>query len=82
MGLSDETRSEIFVRKFSESLSLGFGKGVDLSQRKWSAFFEIDVQVVWSMRGEGVSSVLAENVGEFVILFWDVGKVRRGINGA
>jgi hypothetical protein len=80
--LSDETRSEIFVKKFSESLMLSFGKGVDLSRRKWSAFFEIDMQVVWSMRGEGVGSVLAEHIGEFVILFRDVGKVRGGIDGA
>jgi hypothetical protein len=80
--LSDKPRSEIFIKKFSESLSLGFGKGVDLSWRKRSAFFEIDVQVVWSMWGKGVGSVLAENVGKFVILFWDVGKVHGGINGA
>jgi len=41
-----------------------------------NTFFQIDLEVIKIMRGEYFSFGFAENIGKFVILGRDIGKVR------
>ena len=41
-----------------------------------STLFQIDFEVIRTMRRENFSSCLAENVGKFVILGRDIGEIR------
>ena len=41
-----------------------------------STIFQIDFEVIRTMRRENFSSCLAENVGKFVILGRDIGEIR------
>ena len=41
-----------------------------------STIFQIDFEVIRTMRRENFSSYLAENVGKFVILRRDIGEIR------
>jgi len=41
-----------------------------------STFFQIDFEVIRTMRSKNFSFSFAENVGKFVILGRDIGKIR------
>ena len=41
-----------------------------------SIFFQIDFEIIRSMRSKNFSFSFAENIGEFIILRRDIGKIR------
>jgi len=72
----DETRVEIFLNEFLQSLLFGHQKRVYGANQRLSTFFQINFEVIRMMRSKNFSFSFAENVGKFVILRRDVGQVR------
>ena len=46
------------------------------ANQRLSTFFQIDFEVIRTMRRENFSFSFAENIGKFIILERDIGKVR------
>jgi len=72
----NETCVEVFLNEFLESLLFGCQKRVYRANRRLSTFFQIDFEVIRTMRSENFSFSFAENISEFMILRRDIGKVR------
>jgi len=72
----DETHIEVFLNKFLKSLLFGCQKRVYGANWRLSTFFQIDLEVIRIMRSEDFGFSFAENIGKFVILRRDIGKVR------
>jgi len=53
-----------------------YQKRVYGANQRLSTFFQIDFEVIKTMRSKDFSFSFAENVGKFVILRRDIGKVR------
>jgi len=51
-------------------------KRVYRANQKLSTFFQIDLEIIRTMRGKYFSFDFAENVSRFIILRRDIGKVR------
>jgi len=72
----DKTHIEVFLNEFPESLLSKCQKRVYGANWRLSTFFQIDFEVIRMMRSKNFSFSFAENIGEFVILRRDIGKVR------
>ena len=46
------------------------------ANQRLSTFFQIDFEVIMTMRSKDFSFIFAENVSKFVILRRDIGKIR------
>jgi len=72
----DETRVKIFLNEFLQSLLFRCQKRVYRTNRRLSTLFQIDFEVIRTMRREDSSFSFAENVSKFVILGRDIGEIR------
>ena len=72
----DETCIEVFLNKFLKSLLFGCQKRVYRTNWRLSILFQIDFEIIRIIRSKNFSFSFAENVGEFMILERDIGKVR------
>ena len=75
-GWSDKTHVEIFLNEFLQSLLFRCWKRVYRTNLRLSTLFQIDSEVIGTMRGENSSFSFAENVSKFVILRRDIGEIR------
>ena len=73
---SDETHVEVFLNEFLKSFLFRCWKRVYRANWRLSTFFQIDLEVIRTMRSENLSFSFAENIGKFVIFGRDIGKVR------
>jgi len=71
----NETYIEVFLNEFLQSLLFGCQKRVYKANWRLSTF-QIDFKVIRTMRSKDFSFSFAENVGKFIILRRDIGKVR------
>jgi len=53
-----------------------YQKRVYWANQRLSTFFQIDFEVIRTMRSENFSFSFAKNISEFIILGRDIGKVR------
>ena len=72
----DETYIEVFLNEFLESLLFRYQKRVYEANRRFSTFFQIDFEVIRTMRSKNFSFSFAENVGKFTIFRRDIGEIR------
>ena len=75
-GWLDKIRIEIFLNEFLKSLLFRYWKRVYRANWRLSTLFQIDFEIIRTMRRECFSFSLAENVSKFVILRRDIGKIR------
>ena len=75
-GWLDKIRIEIFLNEFLKSLLFRYWKRVYRANWRLSTLFQIDFEVIRTMRRENFSFSFAENVGKFVILGRDIGEIR------
>ena len=75
-GWSDKTHSKIFLNEFLQSLLFRCWKRVYRANRRLSILFQIDFEVIRTMRRENFSFRFAENISKFVILGRDIGEIR------
>ena len=73
---SDEICIKIFLNEFLQSLLFRCQKRVYKANRRLSIFFQIDFKVIEMMRSKNFNFSFAENIGKFVILRRNIGKVR------
>ena len=72
----DEIYIEVFLNKFLQSLLFGCRKRVYGATQRLSIFFQINFEVIGTMRSENFSFSFAKNINEFMILRRDIRKVR------
>ena len=72
----DETHLEVLFNEFFESLLFRYQKKVYGANQRLSIFFQIDFEVIKTIRSKKFSFNFAENIGKFMILRRDIGKVR------
>ena len=72
----NESCVEVFLNEFLESLLFSCQKRVYRANQRLSTLFQIDFEIIRTMRSENFSFIFAENVSEFMILRRDIGKVR------
>ena len=75
-GWSDETHVEIFLNEFLESFLFRCWKRVYRANQRLSTLFQINFEVIGTMRRKSFSFSLAENISKFVILRRDIGEIR------
>ena len=75
-GWSDKTRGKIFLNEFLQSLLFRCWKRVYRANQRLSTLFQIDFEVIRTMRRESFSFSFAENISKFVILGRDIGEIR------
>ena len=75
-GWLDEIYIEVFLNEFLESLLFRYQKRVYEANQRLSTFFQINFEVIRTMRSEDFNFSFAENIGKFMILRRDIGKVR------
>jgi len=66
---------EVFLNEFLKSLLFRYQKRVYRANQRLSTF-QIDFEVIRMMRSKDFSFSFAENIGKFMILRRDIGKVR------
>ena len=49
-GGSDEPIGQMLIEEFSESMEFQLGEGADWPRRWGLPFFELDMEIVWSMQ--------------------------------
>jgi len=54
----------------------GCQKRVYRANQRLSTFFQIDFEIIRTIRSENFSFSFAENIGKFIILRRDIGKIR------
>jgi len=72
----NKSHIKIFLNEFLQSLLFRCQKKVYRANWRLSTFFQVDLEVIKTMRSENFSLGFAENVGKFMILGGDIGKVR------
>src|ERR1700728_503391 len=72
---ADESNADVLVYELAESSELGLTEGIHGTNRRRSSFFQIDLEIIRSMRGQSVSFGFTEDIGEVMILFGNVGEV-------
>jgi len=72
----NKTCVEIFLNEFLQNLLFKYQKRVYRANWRLSTFFQIEFEVIRTMRSEDFSLNFAKNVGKFIILRRDIGKVR------
>ena len=71
----DCTRLEVFVEILTESSEFSRGQGIDGTQWWQFTVFQLYTEVVRPVFRQSVSAAFAENVGEVVVMLWNVRKV-------
>ena len=71
----DHTRLEVFVKILTESSEFGRGQGIDGTQWWQFTVFQLYTEVERPVFRQSVSAAFAENVGEVVVMLWNVRKV-------
>jgi len=51
-------------------------KSIYKANQRLNTFFQIDFEVIRTMRSKNISFSFAKNIGKFVILRRDIGKIR------
>ena len=74
-GLPDESRVEVFVKKFAKGLLLECGERIDRTRRDFHTFLEFNLEIVRAMRSERVGLGVAEYFSKFVVFGGDRGEV-------
>ena len=72
---ADHTRLEVFVEILMESSEFGRGQGIDGTQWWQFTVFQLYTEVVRLVFRQSVSAAFAENVGEVMVMLWNVRKV-------
>ena len=72
----DEIHIEVFFNEFLESFLFRCQKRVYRGNQMLSIFFQIDLEVIRTMRSKDFSFSFAENISEFIILRRNIRKVR------
>ena len=72
----DEIHIEVFLNEFLENFLFRCQKRVYRANQRLSTFFQIDFEIIRTMRSKDFNFSFAENVSEFMILGRDIGKVR------
>ena len=75
-GWSDEICIEVFLNKFLQSFLFRCWKRVYCANQRLSTLFQIDFEVIRTIRSKDFSFSFVENIGKFMILRRDIGKVR------
>ena len=75
-GWLDKTCVEIFLNEFLQSLLFRYWQRVYRANRRLSILFQIDFEVIGTMRRESFSFSFAENIGKFMILRRNIGEIR------
>ena len=75
-GWLDETRVKIFLNEFLQSLLFRCWKKVYRANQSLSTLFQIDFEIIRTMRRESFSFCLAKNVGKFMIFRRNIGEIR------
>ena len=76
-GLADESSGEVFFDEFAESLKLDGRKGIDGARRRSGVSFEIDIEVIGTVRRKSIGFGVTEDISELVVLRRNRGKVGR-----
>ena len=74
-GWSDEICVEIFLNEFLQSFLFRCWQRVYKANQRLRTLFQIDFEVIGTMRRENFSFSLAENIGEFMIFRRDIGEI-------
>ena len=69
VGGPNESVMQILVKKLSESTYFHTGEGIHPSDRRFSTFFEFNLEVIRVMRWQSACAGLVENVLKLVIIF-------------
>ena len=72
---ADRTRLEVFVEILTESSEFGRGQGIDGTQWWQFTVFQLYTEVVRPVFRQSVSAAFAENVGEVMVMLWNIRKV-------
>ena len=72
----DKICVEIFLDEFLQSLLYRCRKRVYRANQRLNTFFQIDFEVIRMMRSKNISFSFAKNIGKFMILGRDIGKIR------
>jgi len=72
----DKTHIEVFLNEFLQSLLFRCQKRVYWANWRLSTFFQIDFEVIKTIRSKDFSFSFAENVSKFMILGRDIEKIR------
>jgi len=72
----DKICIKVFLNEFFESFLFRCQKRVYRANQRLSTFFQINFEVISMMRSKNFSFSFTENVGKFMILGRDIGKVR------
>ena len=75
IGGPNEAAPNVLFNERSERVKFRRREGVHATRRRSLAFFKVDFEVVGTMFGECFRFALAEDVGEFVVVFGDTGQV-------
>ena len=71
--MANKSGGEILVDELSEGLEFSRRKGVETTWRKGLIVLEFDLEIVRTVLGKSERLFFAEDVGEVVILFRNVG---------
>jgi len=72
----DETYIENFLNEFLQSLFFKYWKRVYKANWRLSTLFQVDLEVIRTMRSEDFNFGFTENISEFMILKRDIRKIR------
>ena len=75
-GWLDKTCVKIFLNEFLQSLLFRYWKRVYRANQRLSTLFQIDFEVIRTIRSENFSFSFAENISKFMILGRNVGQIR------
>ena len=68
----NEAVFEIVIQKLSERVALAWTELIDTAKWWCFAVFEINLQIIRTMRREFVSKSFREDVGKIVVLIWNI----------
>src|SRR6185369_12585218 len=85
-GRSNEANRQVFINELTEGLEFGRRERVDQTERRLSSFFNLDLEVVRTVRSKCVCFLFAEDVGVIVVFFGNLAQVggvrsRNGFGG-
>ena len=69
---ANEAVFEIVVQKLSEHVGLARAELIDTAKRWCFAIFKIDLQIIRTMWREFISKSFREDIGEIVVLIWNI----------
>ena len=72
----DEPDPEMFVNELSEGHHFGLRKGIHGTYRRGCPLFNIDFEIIWTMRHKRIGFRLAKNVSKVMIVLRYMDEVR------